>query len=323
MKQIVSTLSRSGRFLLKGAVVAIGLVLLSQAAFSQPFAVPPISLPNELLPYTNEARTSGIGRSVLGLLKDAKMSRHTTGMWSGGAYTDTQYPRRVADTDGIKYVVERSPCEDDAEAMAIHRGWAWIAVAYNLFGRSMEGLDTAGPKFTNGKKSAQSIDLAIASFGRSILIGALKAETIGHLLQDIGEGSRALPTAVRSDVRSFLKALLQFRPYYDALDKNGERIRDLLYLASMSGPKPKEAARDLLRRMNTLRPSAALRLSACMEGYVEHIVTLADGRVFESGSIFSGGIATYGVGFWWRRDREGTTGLADAALRWTVGRLSN
>jgi hypothetical protein len=97
------------------------------------------------------------------------------------------------------------------------------------------------------------------------------------------------------------------RPYYEALAAQGESIRDLLYLSGMTGPKPREAARHLVRRMNQLRLSNAHRIAPCLEGYLSNVVTMADGRVIEDGAIYGGGIVTYSIGFWLRREREGTS----------------
>lgn len=306
------------------AVASIGIILGSTASTAQQaLTLPETVLPAGLRSYTDENRVQGNLRQVLEQLRNAKMGRHRTGLGSDGLYTDADFPRRVADKEGIRYVVERSPCEDDAEALAVHRGLAWVAVGYNLFGRTMEGLDTSGPKFVAGKRSTQTIDLAVGGFGRSVLTRVISAVTVARHIQVATEQAKGLPSETRADIRAFLTAMLQFRPYYEALAAQGEPIRDVLNLTSMSGPKPREAARDLVRRINSLGLTSAHRIAPCLEGYIDHVVTTADDRVFESGAIYSGGIVTYSIGFWLRREREGTSALADTALRWVIGRLGN
>lgn len=306
------------------AVASIGIILVSTPSSAQEaLTLPEFVLPAGLQAYTSENRVQNTARHVLDQLRNAKIGRHRTGLFSDGLYTDAEFPKRVPDKDGIRYVVKRSPCEDDADALAVHRGFAWTAIAYNLFGRMMEGLDIRGPKFVVGQKSAQTIDLSIAGFGRSLLVRAINAALLARHIQYATEQAKGMPPETRADIRAFLTALLQFRPYYEALAADGESIRDLLYLSGMSGPKPREAARDLVRRMDQRGLTSAHRIAPCLEGVIEHIVTVADGRPFESGSVFSGGIVTYGIGFWWRREREGTSAAANAALRWVISRLGD
>src|SRR5262245_35616500 len=105
--------------------LAFGVLLMSQGIQAQTLKLPEIILPTGLRPYVEEATTLAAGRSALKLLKDAKISRHTTGLWSDGLYTDSQYPKQLWDQQALKSLIQRSPCENDVEAMAIHRGWAW------------------------------------------------------------------------------------------------------------------------------------------------------------------------------------------------------
>lgn len=306
-------------------VASIGILLASRAPAAQPsLTLPEIDMPTALRAYTNESRVQVTTRAVIDQLRTAKIGRHRTGLWSDGLYTDANYPKRVPSADSIRYDVERSACDEDAEAMAVHRGLAWIAVGYNLFGRVVEGLDTSGPKFVpSNTKSTQTIDLGIAGFGRAMLARTINAASLARHIQVAADQARAIPTDVRADIRAFLTTLLQLQPYYAALAAQEEPIRDLLYLTSLASPKPREAARDLVRRMNALGLASAHRVAPCLEGFVQHVVTTADGRIFESGSIYSGGIMVYSMGFWWRREREGTTPIADAALRWVINRLAN
>jgi len=308
---------------LVGLVVATAcgaLMLLNGAGRADTLKLPEPTLPEGLKAYSNTQTLASAAAYVVDQLSSGTLQKGDEGCTPSYSchYSEPPFPEtRINEKNGSIELIT-SPCESDLEAQSVHRGWALIAISYRLFAEFIEPPDHKAPTGSPMASQGQTFDFEIARFGRTALLRAVSAAQIAHLIGTLD--ANHLPVQTRADIVAFLKVLLAFKDYHDLLVSKGDSIRtwmsndELIRAYGETSPK-------LVARINALLPPSTPQLNSCLAGYWEHSLLLKDGKRIPSNAIYSQGIAMYSVSFWWRRQGEGTSALAEAALHYAIDRL--
>lgn len=284
--------------------------------------MPSIELPAALKPYSNESNVLEAATGVLKLLATA-------------AFDEPE-----ADSPFAK---ERCNTPDMA---SFYRGMTLMQAGYFMFINKVErGFEaTDSPHFALGEGFA----LVPAGFGalvrpgRELLVAIWDKDRLARLL-DVVTAVREMPPTIKGDLITYFTALQEFGRRYDALKRRApldlaklnERAtrlysyerEDKLVEAKLKGADElrmaearypervfyEDYAREMRLLLDANRGLGLEKLSECMDGG-----RFASVRIGGKGELtyFPYGLypASYMIGFWQRREAEGTTLLARFAI---------
>jgi hypothetical protein len=274
-------------------------------ARSEGLVLPEPLVPTIFKPYLDENFVKSNVRTVLEQLRSAELSPVFP------IRDLPQYGPYIAPGPEVNF--KRSPCNDDQEAMSIHKGLAWISIAYRLFAGLQEG-----------PAPSVSTDLAnrsIAGPGRvTILRGGNLATYAALLVTSLDE--QDLPLSSQKDIAAFINTLIDFKGHFDRLLSTHENISSLLANDRYTHITDKENALSALAdRLDALTSDRQKTINRCLLGYADYSASVGVSQEIHSGAIYSKGIVMYAIGFWQRREREGTSLMAETALRYVTSRL--
>jgi hypothetical protein len=278
----------------------VAVICTTTHAAAQSLTLPEPELWGALRPYLDTDQTVATAKKTLNLLSDATL-------------TVTPFELSVPRNEKAK-----SECHDDEEVTRIRRGHFWLASGYLLFTSLQEGR-TEHLYLTN-----------IRNFGRTALLKHLDMAKLAMTISTVLDANK-LPPESRRDIVAYVSWLLEFRRAYERVVASKNLDWQLLDFGSMVASKlglsgkveDQFLVQVLVDKIDATRPFGEKTFSRCFIVMFEPQLQLMSGQKFHLDGYTGGGLATYSYGFWWRREREGTSGIAEAALRFAVARLAN
>lgn len=293
----------------------LSLVLMAVAplALAKGLSLPGLEPRPQLLLYANKKLVVEKLRSAISEVSTSELIRRSDGrMFDDGYYVDKTTTTEW-NPKSNKYEVTRSRCEDDRLAMSAHRGWARLITGMRLFAEAVEGK--SGEKPLN--------ETAFFGRGRDVLWKFITVDYVSDILQDIFNQPK-MSLGARTEIVDFLRVLSQAKQYHQLMrradvpecqwDKNNRKPVCV---------SPMAWAESLVAGINSKLPSSENKINPCFEGYVEHTLKTGGGRSIPSESIYSGGLANYAIGFWERREGDGTSKMADAMINYAIHAFEN
>jgi peptidoglycan/xylan/chitin deacetylase (PgdA/CDA1 family) len=307
------------------AILAIGSPDTARSQAIETAAMPPITLPASLKPYSNTGSVIGAADGIIRLLGTAEFSE--------------------APTDSV---LGKAPC-NTADLGAFYRGMTMMQAGYFMFINKME----------RGFEAVDSPHVALAADhhfipapfgflvrpGRELLISVWDRSNIQRLTS-LTTGTRDLPAAARTDLSAYFSVLREFGQRHAALTRRAPRELEKVVERSTTLYRYEywqelDRARlkgdDEVKRIEAERPkyvfyedySKAIRVilddyrdlgmdvvSECLDGGAFAEVRFgAKGEIkYQPYGLYP---TAYMIGFWQRRAGEGTTALT----QFVIGRL--
>ena len=248
----------------------------------------------------------------------------------------------------IAKTLAKPPC-DVPEIASIYRGMTLVKAGYYVFinkmERGFESLDTPHPTGSpDGAAVPPAISGALVRPGRELLVGVWDQDKLRRLLS-LTSAVRQLPSDRKADLAAYFGMLREFAQRYDALKRRApgdlatlNRRATWLYVyergsalesaksidenayrrAQVKYPEPvlvDRYAREMRLLLNANRDVGQRNVSECYDGGGFAQLRLGSNAELAFGydppSLFP---TSYMVGFWQRRDNEGTSLLARFAV---------
>jgi hypothetical protein len=292
-------------------------------------AVPPIEIPHALKAYMDADNVAVIAKEIIGLLGSVKF-----------------------DQPGSESPFAKAPC-NDAATTAFYRGMVLSQAAYFIFINKSErgfiAVDSPHLRLDDDNSLHPRTDFgALVRPGREVLVSVWPQVRLAKLMA-LAATFGQLPPGVRSDLAAYYTTLLEFSGRYTAvtnrapgkLAKLSERaapeyalLRDgLVGFAKSQGESTAAAeekypaalsyesySAEVRKLLNTNRELGQAEISSCFDGGRFAALHLGDAGEL---TYFPYGFypASYMIGFWERRENEGTASLARFALGRIISEL--
>jgi hypothetical protein len=314
------------------ASVLFGIVHTGWCIASEPEDMPPIELPASFKPYAYVSKVIDAAASAIKLLGTAKFDDLPT-----------------------DNALVTPPCNASTIA-SFYRGMMLVKAGYYVFinkmERGFESLDTPHPtELPQAAAVPPATFGALVRPGRELLIGVWNQDKLRRLLT-LTSVARQLPPEIKVDLAAFFDTLREFASRYDALKRRApsdlaslNRRATLLYSYERSSTlvfakrdgeagfrraqvrypetvRGEDYAKEMRLLLNANRDVGQRTVSECLDGGDFAQVRLGDNAELSLGysppSLFP---TSYMIGFWQRRDSEGTSMLARFALERLLSEL--
>lgn len=292
---------------------------------AEPDQMPPIELPASLKPYSDERNVLAAAEGVIKLMGTAKFSEPEADSPFG-----------------------KEPC-NMPEIASFYRGMTLMQAGYFMFiskvERGFESTDSPHVALGAGFALVPASFGALVRPGRELLVAVWDKDSLARLLSLIS-AFRGLPATVKGDLAAYFSALQEFGRRYNALKRRApaelarlnERStalysyerRDKLDDAKRQGERElriaeaeypervfyESYAKEMRLLLDANRDVGHDAVSECMDGGRFSTVEIGGKGEFTYGPY---GLypASYMIGFWQRREAEGTTLL----VRFAIDRL--
>lgn len=311
------------RNLLRLAVLIVVTSCMAQSRAAEPYEIPTIELPAPLQPYADAENVIEKAVSIIRLLGTAKFNE-----------PPSESP------------LSKAPC-NTADISAFYRGMTLMQTGYFIFINKMErGFEAVdSPHFEQDSEGylAPAPYGALVKPGRELLVAVWDGEKRKHLLELVA-ATQDISAKVKADLVAYFTILKEFGRRYSAVKRRVpldlarlikrstylyelERGVEIEWAKKLSEEALRSAqrkyperllyedyAREMRLLLNANRDIGMDPVSECFDGGYVAVVQLGEKGEITYRPYLAMYPASYMIGFWQRRESEGTSALARFAI---------